>query len=59
MQGSGRNPLFVTRYDGFDGKWTFRLRKHLETKILQLIPVQVEKFIGANILHRLQVDDSE
>ena len=58
MQGIGRNPNFVIRYDGFDrATWKFKLMKHFELGVLELIPVKAEDFVGVWILHRLDIGD--
>ena len=57
MMGIGRNPLFVIKYDGFDQKYKFRIMKHLANGVLKLISVHKDDFVGARILHKLNVGD--
>ena len=60
MKGTGRNPYFTIKYDGFAGTaWTFKLMKHFELGVLELLPVKAKDFIGAHISHRLDVGDCE
>ena len=59
MKGSGRNPWFVIRYDGCDQKYKFKLMKHYNDGILKLVSVEKGDFVGAQILHKLNVGDSD
>lgn len=59
MTGKGLNPEFQLKYDGYDGTWEFKLMKHLEYGILELVELKEKHLLGAKVLHRLNVDGCE